>query len=587
MALILSGCVQSDANDQANEFFDRAFQEQVQTSPETLTWLGSRERYDEWDEWSDESRDEYLALLKRQKQELQAMDRSALNEQNQLSYDLFMDDVNQSIEGDQWRYYGYPVNQMFGVQADAPSLLINMHRIESESDAEAYIARLEKMPRLFGQVIAFIKRQQTMGIAPPKFVYPIVTETIDNLISGYPIQKDSEQKNSLYEDFANKLEKIELDEARKEALVQRAKDALINQVRPAYQSLATALAELEAKATTDDGVWKLPEGDEYYKRRLKVYTTTDLTAEEIHQRGLEDTKRIHNEMRAIMRRVGFEGSLQEFFEYVRTDSKFFYPETKQGRQAYLKKTNAFIANVKARLDELFITKPKADLIVKAVEPYREAAAGKAFYSRPSKDGSRPGTYYVNLYLMKDMPIYQMEALAYHEALPGHHMQLSIASELEGVPDFRKLGGYTAYTEGWGLYSEQVPKEIGLYEDPYSDFGRLAMELWRSGRLVVDTGLHAKKWTRERAIDWLMENTPNPKGDTDKAIERYIVMPGQATAYKIGMMKILELREAAREQLGNRFDLREFHEVVLQNGPLPLHKLQEQVEAWVNDTKGAY
>jgi len=300
----------------------------------------------------------------------------------------------------------------------------------------------------------------------------------------------------------------------------------------------------------------------------------------IHNLGLAEVERIHGEMRDIMRDVNFDGDLQAFFEFTRVDSQFYYPDTPEGKERYLSEATAWIDDMKARLDTLFLVKPQADLVVKAVEPFREKSAGKAFYQRPAPDGSRPGTYYANLYTMEAMPIYQMEALAYHEGIPGHHMQIAIAQELQGIPKFRKFGGYTAYTEGWGLYAELIPKEIGLYDNPYSDFGRLAMELWRACRLVVDTGIHAKKWTREEAIDYLKRNTPNPESDLVKAIERYVVMPSQATAYKVGMLKILELRERAKQALGEKFDIREFHDVVLKQGPLPLTVLEGQIEMWI-------
>jgi len=346
--------------------------------------------------------------------------------------------------------------------------------------------------------------------------------------------------------------------------------------------LEKALRAQSETAGTDDGVWRLPDGEAYYKYRLKSITTTDMTATQIHDLGLSEVARIHDEMRGIMKSVGFEGNLQDFFAYMRDDpdGKFHYPDTEEGRAAYLSEATALIETMKGDLDDVFIKKPKADLIVKAVEPFREKTAGKAFYSRPAPDGSRPGIYYANLYSMKDMPIYQMEALAYHEGIPGHHMQLAISQELTGIPKFRKFGGYTAYTEGWGLYSEFLPKEMGYYTDPYSDFGRLAMELWRAARLVVDTGLHDKKWTREEAIKYLVDNTPNAENDCRKAIERYIVMPGQATAYKIGMIKILELREDAKAKLGDKFDIREFHDVVLAVGPVPLGVLETRVNNWV-------
>jgi uncharacterized protein (DUF885 family) len=305
-----------------------------------------------------------------------------------------------------------------------------------------------------------------------------------------------------------------------------------------------------------------------------------MDAETIHNLGLAEVERIHGEMRDIMRDVNFDGDLQAFFEFTRVDSQFYYPDTPEGKERYLSEATAWIDDMKARLDTLFLVKPQADLVVKAVEPFREKSAGKAFYQRPAPDGSRPGTYYANLYTMEAMPIYQMEALAYHEGIPGHHMQIAIAQELQGIPKFRKFAGYTAYTEGWGLYAELIPKEIGLYDNPYSDFGRLAMELWRACRLVVDTGIHAKKWTREEAIDYLKRNTPNPESDLVKAIERYVVMPSQATAYKVGMLKILELRERAKQALGEKFDIREFHDVVLKQGPLPLTVLEGQIEMWI-------
>ena len=344
------------------------------------------------------------------------------------------------------------------------------------------------------------------------------------------------------------------------------------------------MTQLETQADTNDGAWKFPRGDEFFNNALNRTTTTDLTATEIHQIGKDEVARIHDEMRAIMQQVGFEGTLQEFFVHMRGNEDFIYAANDEGRQRYMDEATALIDNMKGRLDELFITKPKADLIVKAVEPFREKSAGKAFYQQPSMDGSRPGTYYANLYDMASMPTYQMEALAYHEGIPGHHMQIAIAQELEGIPKFRKFGRYTAYSEGWGLYSELVPKEIGLYQDPYSDFGRLAMELWRACRLVVDTGIHAMKWTREQGIDYYVTNTPNAEADAIKMVERHIVMPSQATAYKIGMNKIIELREKAKAELGEKFDIRQFHDVVLANGPVPLNVLEDFVRQYIDQNK---
>jgi uncharacterized protein (DUF885 family) len=309
-----------------------------------------------------------------------------------------------------------------------------------------------------------------------------------------------------------------------------------------------------------------------------------MTAEEIHAVGLAEVARIEGEMRAIMQQVGFKGSLPEFFEAVRKDPRFYYPDSPEGKAAYLAEATRVIDDMRTRLPQLFRTLPKAPMVVKAVEPFRERSAGKAFYQSPSADGKRPGVYYANLYRMADMPKYELPALAYHEGIPGHHMQLAIAGELDALPRFRRFGGFTAYSEGWGLYTERLPKELGLYADPYEDFGRLTMEMTRAVRLVVDTGLHAKRWTREQVIQYHLEKLPMTRDAATKATERYIVMPGQATAYTVGMLKIVALREKAKAALGPRFDIRDFHDVVLRSGALPLELLEQQVDAWVAATR---
>jgi len=383
-----------------------------------------------------------------------------------------------------------------------------------------------------------------------------------------------------------KVEKLNLPEKEELNLIAEAEKALVASVQPAYEKLIATLEDQQQRATTEDGVWKFAKGEEFYKNRLKRITTTDLSANAIHEIGLIEVARIHGEMEAIMKKVGFKGSLEDFFGFMRTDKQFYYENTAEGKEKYLAGATKIINTMKARLDDLFLTKPKAEIVVKAVEAFREKSAGKAFYQQPAIDGSRPGTYYANLYDMSAMPTYQMEALAYHEGIPGHHMQIAIAQELDSIPMFRKFSRYTAYVEGWGLYSEMLPKEIGFYSDPYSDFGRLAAELWRSCRLVVDTGIHSKKWTREEGIEYYKANTPNAESDCIKMVERHIVMPGQATAYKIGMNKIIELREDAKIQLEKDFDLREFHDVVLLNGAVPLNILEEMVQDWVDSKKAS-
>lgn len=428
------------------------------------------------------------------------------------------------------------------------------------------------------QLVNSLKLREEKGIIAPKFVFAHVIRDSNNILIGAPFNEGED--STLLADFNGKIAKLALTDVEKSALLTDLNNALITGLKPGYEGLITYLTELEKKADNRDGVWKWPEGDVFFNNALQRTTTTDMTSDEIHQLGLSEVARIHNEMREIMAKVEFKGDLAAFFEFMRNDKQFYYANDEAGRKLYIDNAVALIDDMESRLDTLFLTKPKAKLKVKAVEAFREKSAGKAFYQQPSADGSRPGVYYANLYDMEAMPTYQMAALAYHEGIPGHHMQISIKQELEGLPMFRKFGRYTSHTEGWGLYSEMIPKEIGLYQDPYSDFGRLAMELWRACRLVVDTGIHTQKWTREEGINYYVTNTPNAESDAVKMVERHIVMPSQATAYKIGMIKILELREKAKTELGDKFDIREFHDVVLKNGPLPLNVLGQFVDEYI-------
>ncbi|WP_299980229.1 DUF885 domain-containing protein [uncultured Pseudoteredinibacter sp.] len=567
-------------SEKAAEFFESSFKESLANKPMYLTYLGMKEKYGEWGDISAAEDDRDLALVKKQLAELKKIDFAKLGEQEKLSYRLFEEQAKDQIFADRYRDYGYQVNQMFGLQSQLPSFLINMHRVDNVSDAEAYISRLKKAKPLFDQLIVRMESSEKLGVVPPKFVFPMVISDSKNIIAGKPFEKDAKEDNPVWADIQGKVEKLEATDEEKAKLLKEAKAALLGEFKNAYTALIGFLESQEKRADTRDGVWKFPKGEEYYKYRLKDMTTTDMTADEIHKLGLSEVARIHDEMRAIKEKVGFKGDLQAFFKFMRNDAQFKLPNTDEGRQKYLDDAVKAIDVMKSRLDELFLTKPKADLVVTRVEPFREDSAGRAFYQRPSLDGSRPGRYYVNLADMNEMAVYELEALAYHEGIPGHHMQLAIAQELEGIPTFRKVGGYTAYTEGWGLYSETLPKEIGFYQDPYSDFGRLSMELWRACRLVVDTGIHAKKWTREQAIKYLRDSTPSPELDVVKAIERYIVMPGQATAYKIGQIKIMQLRAKAKKALAEKFDIREFHDVILRNGMLPLGILEEQVDQYI-------
>lgn len=571
------------ASKAANEAFDKNFMKEIMLSPIYQTYMGIKKDYGKWDEVGEKADKARLERQKGYLADLQKIDTSLLDEQTLLSYRLLEQSLKNDIEDYQYRLYNYPVNQMFGAQSNAPSLLINQHLVSDLTDAKAYISRLNNLPTYFDQVMQEIKIREKAGILAPKFVYQYVIKDSQNIIKGQPFEI-SDEKSTLLEDFTKKVYALTLSEEEKSELVKEAITALREKVKPAYEKLIALMQDQEKRANTDAGVWKFPQGDAFYKNALARTTTTDLSADEIHELGLKEVARIHKEMRALMKQVNFKGSLTEFFTFMRTDKQFYLAETQAGKDSYITEVKRVLGDMEKRLPEVFNVLPKAELKIKPVEPFREKSAGMAFYQQPAPDGSRPGIYYANLYKMSEMPTYELEALAFHEALPGHHMQISIAQELEGLPKFRRFGGYTAYVEGWGLYSEYLPKEMGFYQDPYSDFGRLSMELWRACRLVVDTGLHQKKWSREKAIQYLKDNTPSPEGNVVKAIERYIVMPSQATAYKVGMLKILTLREKAKKALGKDFDIRYFHDVVLKNGPVPLYILEEEVDKWINTAK---
>ncbi|HZW45948.1 MAG TPA: DUF885 domain-containing protein, partial [Microvirga sp.] len=366
----------------------------------------------------------------------------------------------------------------------------------------------------------------------------------------------------------------------KARLIADARAALTGPFRRGYQTFFATLDAVEPKALSNAGAWRLPRGEEYYANQLRLFTTTQISADQIHRTGLAEVKRIQSEMERIKHRVAFRGTLQQFFQHIKNGAQFKYPNTEAGREQYLTDSRAFIAQVMVKAPQYFHWLPKAPLEVRAVEKWRENTASVAFYNRPTPDGSRPGIYYVNLADMNQVLKPQAESIAYHEGAPGHHFQIARQIELEGIPKFRRFGGNSAYSEGWGLYAERLGQEMGFFQDPYSEFGHLSLELWRAVRLVTDTGLHSKRWTREQAIKYFQENSLLSERDIVKEVERYINNPGQATSYKIGQLKIVELRRRAEQALGNRFDIRDFHEVVLGNGALPLDVLEEQVDAYI-------
>jgi uncharacterized protein (DUF885 family) len=563
------------------EFFEANYDQALAKYPERATGQGDKRGYDKWNDDSDVFASRAVTELEVANQTLKNLVRSLgpINASDSLSVRLFDKNTKRTQTSAKFRGHAYLFDQMNGAHAGIPTFLANQHKVASVEDAQAYIARLEGVTSKLGTLIERAQASFARGIMPPKFIYDYVINDSENLLKGAPFT-DNGRDSPMWADAQAKINALTVDEATKTRLKNQARGALLAHVKPAYENLLSVMATQKAGARTTDGVWALPDGAAYYAERLASQTTTSLSANEIHQIGLDNVARLHGEMGAIMRAVGFAGSRDAFFDMLETDPKFFIANTPEGKAGYIRDATALIDAMRAKLPEAFNLIPKAPMIVKAVEPFREASAGLAFYQRPTPDGSRPGIYYINTSNVKAIPTYQMAALAYHEGIPGHHMQIAIAQELQGIPKFRKFGGFTAYSEGWGLYTEKLGKDMGFYDDPYSDFGRLTLELRRAIRLVVDTGLHHKRWTRRQAMDYILANQPGDEASAQRDIDRYIVMPGQATAYLIGQREILRLREAARQRLGTNFTLAKFHDIVLGNGSVPLDVLSELVGSMV-------
>ncbi|WP_346764257.1 DUF885 domain-containing protein [Caulobacter sp. SLTY] len=564
-------------------FLDAAFDQAIALSPETMTSLGMKTDYGKLDDYTDAGADKGLALSETQLAAMKAQfSYDKLGSQSQISWRLFEQSVAVAKEGVRWRDHGYQATVNGSHAGEIPVFLINQHRVDGVGDAEAYISRLKDTKRVMIEVSASIEKSASKGIVAPAFTFPPVEKDARNVLAGAPFT-DGEDV-AVWADFKAKVGKLTASQADKDRLLAEGRAALTGPFKEGYEHFLATQKKVQAQAKGNNGAWALPDGEAYYAYRLKVSTTTDMTAEQIHQLGLANLKRVQGEMRAIMAKVGFKGSLQDFFKAIKTDAKYQYPNTDAGKQQYLADAKGYIAQVMAKAPEYFMRLPKAPLEVRAVEEWRQETASVAFYNRPTPDGSRPGIYYVNLADMTQVLKPQAEGIAYHEGAPGHHFQIALAQELQGLPKFRRFGGYGAYIEGWGLYSERLGKEMGFYTDPYSDFGRLSLEAWRAVRLVTDTGLHAKKWTREQSIAFFQENSLLSERDIVKEIERYICWPGQATSYMVGQQKILMLRQKAKAALGGKYDIRAFHDAVLKDGALPLDVLEQQVDAYIAGAK---
>ncbi|MFN4226285.1 MAG: DUF885 domain-containing protein [Hyphomonas sp.] len=607
-ALALSACAPStrtaavdpavvaEQSAKLNEWFNAKYEEQLQFSPIMLTFRGRKDRQDEIDCFTFACQDELLAWSNAAAEELKAtFNYDILSPADKDSYDLWLYQNARANAALPFRYNGFAFDQMNGPQSFLPTFLMQFHAVDEEADARAYVKRITAGARALREALDIARASAERGVHAPKFAYQGVIDQSKKIITGAPFTRGPDA--AIFADFKADVAKLaaagKITPEVQAELVAEAEAALKGDFLAAYN-------EIIAFATTDmanspdpagpQGANLQPDGEAYYNFMLAQMTTTNMTADEIHQLGLAEVARIHGEMEAIKESVGFTGTLNEFFASIRDakdDPRHYYPDTDEGREAYIADATAAIEKIKAVLPQYFGLLPKADLIVKRVEPFREQPGAAQHYYPGTPDGSRPGIYYAHLSDMKSMPKGELEVIAYHEGLPGHHMQISIAQELTGVPTFRTQAGFTAYSEGWGLYSEKLASEMpGTFEDPYSDFGRLGSEIWRAIRLVVDTGLHAKGWTEEQAVQYFLANSAITEGQARSEVQRYIVMPGQATAYKIGMIEIQKMRARAEEALGGKFDIRAFHDTILGGGALPLEMLNAKVDRWIADTKAA-
>ncbi|GAB2504799.1 DUF885 domain-containing protein [Arenimonas alkanexedens] len=566
-------------------FFERVFIEYAVDDPELLSSMRMLPAWADW--FSDDLSDRSLARQRELQEKLaddlatlRAYDREALDPGRQLSYDMLEYFLAQQAEGERFALHDYPLNQMFGVQSQLPTFLATQHPVASVGEAEDYLARLRKMPVVAAQVLEGLEAREAAGIIPPTFV-------VEKVLAEMRAFADAPaRQNILYTSFAEKLAKVpstELDAATRQSLLDEAEKAIVEAVQPAHGRYIAHYDALLPKTTGNHGVWALPDGEAFYAWQVRQNTTTDMTPAEIHAMGLAEVARIEAEMDAILVAEGLVGgSVGDRVQLIAARPDQLYPDTDAGREAILADFTSIIEEIDAGIGDLFNVRPSAGVVVERVPVFREKTSAGAYYNAPAFDGSRPGVFYLNLRNTAEVARFGMRTLAYHEAIPGHHFQIAIQQELTGVPTFRKILPFTAFSEGWALYAERLAWEQGFQEKPLDNLGRLQAEMFRAVRLVVDTGMHDQRWTREEAIGYMLDKTGMPETDVVAEIERYLVMPGQALAYKVGMNRILALRGKAQAALGPKFDARAFHDLVLQGGSMPMALLERRVDAWIGE-----
>jgi uncharacterized protein (DUF885 family) len=563
-------------------FFSRSFTRELDDSPEFLTFIGKKTRNAEWNDYSEEFMEKSHKDTAADTDFMRTkIDRNALSPAMRVSYDIFLFRNEQRLANFPFRFHNYDVSHFGGPHQGIPNLLINQHRIENEADAEAYIARINATPKLMKQTTDVMKTAKTRGITLPRFSYGLLIADAKKVLYGAPFEEKGE--NNIYADFKTKVTALKLGTDREGKLLDACRKALLTSLKPAYEMFLATCASIGKTVKADHGVGTLPKGKAFYNERIFAHTTLKKSSKEIHDLGLSEVARLSAEMETLKAKIGFTGSLKDFYADLRTNQKYLYPTTEQGRADYLARALELELKARANLPKVFGTLPKAGISVKRMEPFLESGQTIAFYNQGSPDGSRPGAVYYNLASMEALPKWQMAALAFHEGIPGHHLQISIAQETTNIPEFRKFTGFTSYVEGWALYTEYLAKEMGLYENDLDEVGRITMELWRACRLVVDTGIHAMGWSRTKSVDYFLANTALTKDNIVREIDRYFVFPGQACAYQIGKNKILELREKARKELGPHFDIRKYHDAVLENGAVPLPVLETVVNDWIHAT----
>jgi uncharacterized protein (DUF885 family) len=570
---------------QIDWFFERVLIEVALDDPQLLTRIGVLENIGirgHNARLTDGSEARVLALFAKARRDLETLrryDRERLDARRQLSYDMLEEFLGLAGEMERWRHHNYPLNQLSGIQNGLPTFMATVHRVEDRKGAEHYISRLSQFDRRLEQALEGVQRRAAAGILPPTFVVEKVLEEMRGFV-GVPARE-----NILFTALDGHLESLveggALGEAARAELGSQAEAEILGTVYPVYGRLIEYYEALLPQTTGNHGVWALPDGDQYYEFSIRLMTTTDMSVDEIHAIGLDEVARIGAEMDAILRAAGYtEGTLGERILRIKADPAQLYEDSDAGRAQIIADYQAIIDEIDAGLGPYFNVRPSVGVKVRRVPEFREGGAALAYYELPPLDGSRPGVFYINLREMADLPRFGMRTLAYHEAIPGHHFQIAIAQQLRGLPLFRRLIPLPAYGEGWALYAEQLAWELGFMDDPLDNLGRLQAEMFRAVRLVVDTGLHARRWTREQAIDYMLEHTGMGELEVTAEVERYLVVPAQALSYKIGMLRILELRERAQQALGDEFSLVEFHDVVLTSGALPLDLLERVVDDWL-------